>query len=85
MKTTNTAEKNKAYGEMDIYGRPYIEMKDGYVFGDTAVRDLRQMMEAIDDIFSTLTTAQKSGVTKLYNDFQDAIAQWDVPNIKKAA
>ena len=84
LKSTNTADKNAAYGEMDIYGRPYIETEDGFTFGNTVVRDLRQQLEAIDDIFNSLTATQKAGVTKLYQDFASAMADWDIPNIKAA-
>ena len=84
LKTTNTAEKNAAYGDMDIYGRPYIETEEGYTFGDTVVRDLRQQLEAIDDIYSTLTATQKAGVLELYKTYASAMAGWDIPNIKAA-
>ena len=84
MKSTNTADKNRANGETAVYGRAYIETAEGYTFGTCVTRTLRQQMEDIDLIWNSLTDTQKAGVLDMYEEFASAMEDWNIPNIKNA-
>lgn len=84
MKDTNTAEKNCANGETAVFGRAYIETADGYTFGACVTRTLRQQLEDIDLIWTSLTDVQKASVLSMYEQFSDAMTDWNIPNIKAA-
>ena len=84
MKTGNTAEKNRANGEIAVYGRAYIETADGYTFGDSVSRSLKDQMESIDAVWSQLNDAQKVAIKDFYNTYADAMKTWNLTNIPSA-
>ena len=83
MKSGNTTAKNTANAETAVFGRAYIETEEGYSFGVCVTRTLRQQLEDIDAIWSSLTAAQKSGVLEMYEAYADTMGDWNIPNIKK--
>ncbi len=82
MDVQNDAETNAAYAAMDIYGRAYIKTAEGYAFGTVAVRNLQQQVEAIDAILGDLNDTQKAGITAFYNTYKEAMADWNIPNLR---
>lgn len=85
MKTENSAGTNQKNGETLVYGRPYIQTGDGFVFGDCVARSLQQQLEDIDLMWSDLTQTQKASVLKLYSTYATAMDTWTLPNIRQAA
>lgn len=85
MKTENSAGTNQKNGEALVYGRPYIQTGDGFVFGDCVARSLQQQLEDIDLMWGELTQTQKASVLKLYSTYATAMDTWTLPNIRQAA
>ncbi len=81
MDKANDAIVNAAHAATDIYGRAYIKTAEGYTFGAVAVRSLQQQVEAIDAVYAKLNDTQKSSIQAMYNNFRDAMADWDIPNL----
>ena len=84
MKTVNSADKNRANGETAVYGRAYIETTDGYTFGESVTRSLKDQMESIDAIWSQLNDAQKVAIKEFYDKYADAMKSWKLTNIPNA-
>ena len=85
MKETNTAEKNRANGEIAVYGRAYIETEDGYTFGVSVSRSLKDQLEDINAIWNQLSAAQKTSVAEFVSTYSDAVKDWDISNIRGEA
>ncbi len=81
MKTSNTAAVNAANAETVIYGCAYLQTEDGFVFGAPVAMSLRQQMEAVDDIWRTLTEKQRDYVLSIRYRYSSVVESWDVPNI----
>ena len=81
MKSTNSAEKNRANGEIAVYGRAYIETVDGYMFGESVSRSLKDQMESIDAIWSQLSAVQKDAIQTFYATYAEAMKTWNLTNI----
>ena len=81
MKTTNTAEKNRQNGEIAVYGRAYIETEDGYTFGLSVSRSLKDQLEDINGIWDQLSDVQKSSVAEFVTTYFDAVKDWDISSI----
>ena len=85
MKLGHSATVNSKNAQLAVYGRPYLLTTDGtYIFGDSASRSLRQQVEAIDDMWDTLTDLQKSELSAMYNTYRDVMSIWDIPNLQAA-
>lgn len=78
-------DTNEARAEIDIYGCAYIKTEDGYLFGKVVVRDLKQVVEAIDAKIAALSSTQKAGLLEMYNTYSDVMSKWNVPELIKAA
>jgi len=85
MNDGNTDFANDRNAAMNIYGRAYIKTAEGYTFGTTASRNLKEQVEAIDAIFSQLNEAQSTAILSMYSQFQSVMENWNVPNMKHAA
>ena len=85
MTQDNTDFANDRNAAMNIYGRAYIKTAEGYTFGTTASRNLKEQVEAIDAIFSQLNEAQSTAILSMYSQFQSVMENWNVPNMKHAA
>ena len=85
MNDGNTDFANDRNAAMNIYGRAYIKTAEGYTFGTTASRNLKEQVEAIDAIFSQLNEAQSTAILSMYSQFRPVMENWNVPNMKHAA
>lgn len=86
MKETNPLLINYRNTILPVYGRAYIQLKnDSYVFGQTKSFTFRQVVEAIDTIWETLSDDQQEGILKMYATYSQIMSPWTIPNIKKAA
>lgn len=82
LKSVNTDAINTRNASLNIYGRAYIYTTNGqYLFGKDASRTFREQVEAVNDIWSTLSDSQKAAVTNLVNTYPNVVASWDIPNI----
>ena len=76
---------NKRNANTMVYGVSYIKYKDGTVeYSDSGCYTLRQMTEASDTMWDTLTDIQKQGLLDMYSDFSNVMMSWNIPNIKAA-
>ena len=72
-----------AYGETLINGSVFIELKDGTVIESTAVTfTLRDMLESISAKADTFTETQISAVKAMVSRFADAMADWNIENLR---
>lgn len=86
MKTGQGNLTNRRNAKMPVYGRAYVQLKDGsYLFGILRERSLQEQVQKIDLQFDSLTDPQKAGVLDLYNRFSKAMAKWEIPKLKLAA
>ena len=82
LKQENTAEANRERAEMTVYGRPYVEMKDGQLlFGDGVGYTFCQLLGLIDEQVSALSAVQKDGVSAMYEDYLGVTYRWGLPNL----
>jgi len=77
-------EKVQANATTNIYGRPYILLKDGsYIYGATGYCNLQQLTQIVDQkYFTKMSLPQHRAYTAMYDAFKDAMSAWDVPNTK---
>lgn len=77
---------NQYYASMNIYGRSYVQTKDGQLlFGDSqqACNTLQKLTEYADkNLWDTLEDDQKQSLVSMYNAFPKVINNWNIPNIK---
>ena len=82
MRENNTDYVNGRNAGMPIYGRAYIKTADGYYFGASVQRTLRQQVEAIDEIWEDLKPSQKSPVLAMLKTYEATMASWTIPNLQ---
>ena len=92
MKETNSSTINIRNANMQIYGRAYVLLDDDtgdgthYMFGQGVSYSLRQVIEAIDDMWTdpsaNLSADDKENVVDLCETFDDVTKDWDIPNIR---
>ena len=82
LKETNTTAQNNRNADMKVYGRPYIQIGERYIYGETVSRSFREQVELADTIWSTLTAEQQTAVQEMYRTFQTEMDTWTIPNIK---
>ena len=83
LKTENEDSINARNLNMDIYGRPYIQTADGYLFGQTRSRDLAQQLQGVDEIVDTLNVTQLYKLEDMYRRFEAVLSNMSLPNIVK--
>lgn len=77
-------EQNLRNAAVDIYGRPYMVLLDAAgnemdpIFGDSSSMNLRQAVETADAKYSTLNSAAKTALDKLYAAFPREVATWNI-------
>lgn len=80
---------NQYYASMNIYGRSYVQTKDGQLlFGDSqqACNTLQKLTEYADkNLWNTLEDDKKQALVDMYNAFPKVINNWTIPNIKGGA
>lgn len=83
MKEENSGQINARNAEMPVYGVAYIRYTDGTVeYSDTGSLTLKEMVEAADAMWQTLTQTQQAGLYELYDRFASVMEGWNIPNIK---
>ena len=82
MSESNTAEENTRNAAMPVYGRPYIQTAEGYVFGSYIARDLQTQVEAVDGILQELNASQADALLAMYQSYRSVMDLWEIPNIK---
>lgn len=83
-----TAAYNDRRAAIDIYGRPYIQLENGeYIFGHAVKRNLRQQLEATDEMWNKLDHPQRTGMLNAYDSYANkGLSAWDtIPNMQSAA
>lgn len=76
-------DKNNKNAKVQIYGKPYIKLKNGEVFyGECVNRSLLEQMELTDAMWTKLNFPQKNGLANVYETYKDTLTQWTVPNLK---
>jgi len=78
-----SAEKNAARGELEVYANAYVELLDGTVLTDTSgvACSLRDVMDYLNDHFSTLTADEQAQVRSFYATWETAMAAWNLDNL----
>ena len=81
MKTTNKDTANTRNANMAVYGRAYLKTADGYVFGATVSRSLKEQVEAVDEVWATLQPKQKAAAVAMYKTYTSVMDGWNIPNM----
>lgn len=81
MKETLDAQANEERANMLVYGRSYILTEDGYLFGNTVQRTLKEQVVAIDGIYDQLSDTQRDKLLEMYAMYENVMSNWDIPNI----
>ena len=83
MKEENSGQINARNAEMPVYGVAYIRYTDGTVeYSNTGSLTMKDMVEAADAMWQTLTQTQQAGLYELYDRFASVMEGWNIPNIK---
>lgn len=82
MNSNNSDYANKRNSTMPIYGRAYIKTAEGYIFGQTVTRSLKQLVEEVNDIWNTLTYKQQAPVLSMLNEYATVTEDWSTHNIE---
>ena len=86
MKETNARLTNQVNAKIMVYGRPYVQTTEGeYLFGFTAPRTLKEQVELADAGWSKYSTDQKASMVQMYQIYEEVMADWNIPTIKKNA
>ena len=81
---TNSYAVNKYHAGQKIYGVPYIKTADGIQLGKAVAYSLRDVVEAVDDIWQDLTASQKAELISWYDSYVVFMRFWDVKNLHAA-
>jgi len=83
MKADCTTQENQDRAAIPVYGSAYIKLQNGqYLWSNTEVRTLQQVVEAADALYDTLNETQQQALEDLYSSFQAAMDGWNIPNTK---
>lgn len=84
LSTRYDAASNASRGEIPVYARAYVQLKDGrYIYSDVTAWNLRQVVESTDAQWATLNEEQKAAITALYAKYQPVLDGWNIPNLKQ--
>lgn len=78
-------EDNLERGQMDIYANPYIYLDGKLIMGqaeDTAVWNLKKVMQSVNRIYPTLNSTQTGGVKAMAEKYAAVMEQWNLHNLK---
>ncbi|MBO5868617.1 MAG: hypothetical protein J6Q54_06910, partial [Oscillospiraceae bacterium] len=79
------SSENKQNATTRVYARAYVKLADGTtIYSNTVKVTLRQLVVAVDAKWDALTDVQKQGLKALYETFATDMANWNIPNMKKA-
>ncbi len=83
LKSDNPYLINTRNANMPIFGSAYLLLKDGtYLFGEAASLSFRQQVEAVSNMFDSLSKTQKDGVYEMYKSYRDIMGNWNIDKIK---
>lgn len=81
MKDDNPFVLNKRNSEMPVYGRAYVELKDGsFIFGAAESRTLKQQTE----LAAKDTAKVNDHLIGMYKKFAQVMSAWNVANIESS-
>lgn len=82
MKQENSADTNAIYAAMPIYGRAYVQLKNGQIlYGSCRSRSLQQQLEYTDLMWSATTVLQQSKLVEFYRTYENLMADWDLSKL----
>lgn len=81
-----SAEKNAARGEMKIYANPYLKLTDGTVLmgNNNAEKSMQDIMSYLNENFASLGATEQENVKSFYTTWADAMASWNLANLAAA-
>lgn len=83
MKKTNGKAFNNRNANYVIYGVAYMKLIDGsIVISEDVQFTLREVVELTDEKFDSFNADQQSSVAKMYEDYEQVMVDWEVPNIR---
>lgn len=85
---TNILQKgsssNAKMAETMIYGRAFIQTKDGHlVLSQPVAMTLRDVIEQVDSQYTAFTPVQKQYLENMYQTYKDIFSGWSLENIGK--
>ncbi len=81
----NNTMQNNTNANTRVYARPYLELSDGtFLFGAEGSSTMRQVAQAADGQWNTLTDAQKQGLLGMYERFSTTLNRWPLENLLAA-
>lgn len=84
MKERNTPFINNQNADTTVYCRPFIRFTDNtFALGEIRQTSFRDLLEQVDTRWSQ--EAIPENLQQLYLRFSDAMADWNIPNLKSAA
>lgn len=83
MKPSNKALINLRNSNVPIYGRAYIEIESGFVFGSGRVRTLKQISEAADARWASYEDEPKKNMSQMYVTYSSIMKSWELPNLRE--
>ena len=82
MKAENGRATNQRNAAMPVYGRAYVQLKDGsYLFGVTRCRSLQEQVELADTQWKLLSADAQKALQAFYQTYRTAMKPWNIPNI----
>ena len=81
-------ENNAERGEMKIYARAYLQLKDTneiVMSSNSAAKSLKDVMEEVNGKFATLEDADQKNLINFFKKWESAMVNWNVDNIADAA
>lgn len=88
LQKSNSVSENKRNATMPIYGKPYVQLKDGTILlGEGVDLSLRDLIFIADDdvIWQTQSQSAVSALAQMYRDYTAVMQDWNIPNLKAAA
>ena len=85
MKSENTATENNKNARATIYARAYVQLADGsYVYSEAVEVSLIQVVMGAQNQWNKLSDNQKEALLDMYQQFEEVMRFWKVPNLKAA-
>ena len=82
MKEENSRATNQRNAATPVYGRAYVQLKDGsYLFGVTRCRSLQEQVELADTQWKLLSADAQKALQAFYQTYRTAMKPWNIPNI----
>ena len=86
MSTEKSAAENAENAKTKVYARAYMKLADGnYLYSSVAAVTLQRMVETVDaKLWDSLSDAQRAALIAMYQTFGEAMADWEITNLKNA-